>query len=132
VPPAGYFDPYLANMQHGISTQFDGLATQMQQQLNLGFQNMNQQFQGQLNAGFQAFGQQLHNDMYQPIMTRMQNVQEGLHANIAALDSRFDDLPSSEQHQELVERQQKLQNDFNTFNTTFSGFTDHSTQCIQL
>jgi hypothetical protein len=37
VPPAGYFDSYFANMQQGISTQFDGLATQMQHQLNLGF-----------------------------------------------------------------------------------------------
>jgi hypothetical protein len=58
-------------------------------------------------------------------MKRMQNVQEGLHTNIAALDSRFDDFPTSEQHQELVERQQKLQNDFDNFSTTFSGFIDH-------
>jgi hypothetical protein len=65
-------------------------------------------------------------------MTRMQNVQEGLHADIAALDSRFDDLPTSEQHQDLVERQQKLQNDFDTFNTTFSGFTNHFYSVYQL
>jgi hypothetical protein len=54
---------------------------------------MNQQFQGQLNAGFQAFGQQLHNEIYHPIMSRTQNVQEGLYTDIAALDSRFDDFP---------------------------------------
>jgi hypothetical protein len=48
-----------------------------------------------------------------------------LHGDIAAVDSRIDDFPTSKQHQELVERQQKLQNDFNTFNTTFSGFSNH-------
>jgi hypothetical protein len=86
---------------------------------------MSQQFQGQFNASFQAFGQHLHTEMYQPLMTRMQTVQEGLHADIAAVDYRFDDLPTSEQHQELVDKQQKLQNDFNTFNTVFTSFTNH-------
>ena len=62
--------------------------------------------------------------MYLPIMTTLQSVEEGLHSDIAALDSRFDDLPTSENHQQLVEQQQKLQQDFNTFDTTFTGFTD--------
>jgi len=42
VPPAGYFDPYFASMQQGMSSQIDGLATQMQNQMNLGFQTMQQ------------------------------------------------------------------------------------------
>ena len=125
VPPAGYFDPYFANMQQGMNTYVEGLANQMQQQMTLGFQNMQQNFQEQMNAGFQSFGQHLHDTMYQPIMDRLQNVQEGLHMDIAALGSRFDDLPSSEDHQQLVEQQQKLQQDFDTFNTTFTGFIDH-------
>jgi hypothetical protein len=78
------------------------------QQFNLGFQNMHQQVQSQMNAGLQAFGQQIHNQVYQPLMTNMQNLQQGLHDDVAALDSRFDYLPTSEQHQALVERQQKL------------------------
>ena len=40
VPPAGYFDPYFANMQQGMTTQVEGLAQQTQQQMSLGFQNM--------------------------------------------------------------------------------------------
>ncbi|RLN35285.1 uncharacterized protein C2845_PM03G30100 [Panicum miliaceum] len=105
VPTAGYFDPHFANMQQNIGHQFDCLATQMQQQLNLRFQNRNQQFQGQLNAGFETFGQQLHTKMYQPLMTSMQNPQQGLHGDIAAVDSRINDLPTSEQHDALIERQ---------------------------
>ena len=46
--------------------------------MNLGFQNMQQQ-------------------MFQPMMAQMQGVQESLQSNIVALDSRFEDLPSSEQ-----------------------------------
>ena len=41
-PPAGYFDPYFASMQQGMSSQIEGLATQMQNQMNLGFRNMQQ------------------------------------------------------------------------------------------
>ena len=78
-----------------------------------------------MNAWFQSFGQHIQNNMYQPMMTQLQNVQENLHSDITALDSRFDDLPSSEQYEQLVERQQQLQQSFNTFNTTFTGFSDH-------
>ena len=59
------------------------------------------------------------------MMIQLQNVQEILHLDIAALDSRFDDLPSSEQYEQLVERQQQLQQSFNTFKTTFTGFSNN-------
>ena len=96
VSPAGYFDPYFANMQQNMNTQIEGLATQMQNQMNLGFQTMGQNFQQHMNAGFQSFGQHIQNTMYQPIMSQLQYVQETLHSDIAALDARFDDLPYSE------------------------------------
>jgi hypothetical protein len=48
VPPAGYFDPYFANMQQGLGTQFG-------QQLESGFMNMQQHFQGHLNTMQQQF-----------------------------------------------------------------------------
>ena len=86
---------------------------------------MSQNFQQHMNAGFQSFGQHIQNTMYQPMMTQLQNVHESLHLDIAALDSHFDDLPSSEQYEQLVERQQQLQQSLNTFNTTFTGFFDH-------
>ena len=105
MPPVGYFDPYFANMQQGIGTQIEGLATQMQQQLNVGLENVNANMQGQ----FQAFGQHIHNTMYQPIMNSMQTMQQNLHGDMAALDSRFDYLPTSEQYQHLADSQAQLQ-----------------------
>ena len=66
----------------------DGLVTQMQTQMNLGFQNIQQQMT-----------RDFHETMFQPMMTQMQSVQESLHSDIAALDTRFDDMPTSEQFQ---------------------------------
>lgn len=78
-----------------------------------------------MDASFQAFGQQIHSTMYEPMMERLRNVQEGLHTDIEALDARFSDLTTLEHRQQLVDKQQRLENDFSTFSSTFSGFTDH-------
>ena len=120
-PSAGYFDPYFASMQQGMTSQIEGLATQMQNQMTLSFQNMQQQ----MSAEFRSFGQHIHNTMYHPIMTQMRSVQEGLHSDIAVLDTRFDDLPSSDQFEQLEARQQQLQQSLNTFSSTFTSFSDH-------
>jgi len=113
-PPAGYFDPYFASIQQGMTSHMDGLVTQMQTQMNLDFQNMQQQM-----------SQHFQETMFQPMMAQMRGVQEGLHSDIAALDSRFEDIPSSEQFQQLEARQKQLEQRFDTFNTAFSGFSDH-------
>jgi hypothetical protein len=105
-PPAGYFDQYFTSMQADLSSQIAGLTSQMQSQMDLNFQNMQQQ-------------------MFQPMMAQMQGVQESLHSDIAALDSRFEDLPSSEQFEQLEHRQQHLEQRFDTFSTAFTGFSDH-------
>ena len=102
-PPAGYFDLYFVSLQQGMSTQIEGLATQMQNQMNLGFQHMQEH---------------ISQTMYQPMMTQLRGVQESLHSGIAALDSRFEDMPSSEQVQQLEQR-------FDTFSAVFTGFSDH-------
>jgi len=57
----------------------------MQTQMNLGFQNIQQQMTQQFNE-----------TMFQPMMTQMRGVQESLHSDIVALDTRFDDMPSFE------------------------------------
>ena len=74
--------------------------------MNLGFQNMQQQ-------------------MFQPMMAQMQGVQESIHSDIAALDSRFEDMPSTEQFGQLEARQQQLEQRFDTFSAAFTGFSDH-------
>ena len=101
-------------MQQGMTSHMDGLVTQMQTQMNLGFQNMQQQMT-----------QHFQETMFQPMMAQMRGVQEGLHSDIKALDSCFEDMPSSEQFQQLEARQQQLEQRFDTFNTAFSGFLDH-------
>ena len=92
-----------------MSSQIEGLATQMQNQMNLGFQNMQMQMIKHFN-----------DTMFQPMMTQMRGVQESLHSDIAALDTRFDDMPMSEQ-----QRQHQLEQRFDTFSTAFTGFSDH-------
>jgi len=100
-------------MQQGMTSHMDGLVTQMQTQMNLGFQNMQQQMTQHFNEA-----------MFQPMMAQMRGVQEDLHSDIAALDSRFEDMPSSEQFQQLEQRQQQLEQHFDTFHTAFTGFSD--------
>ena len=73
-----------------MSSQIEGLASQMQNQMNLEFQNMQVQMTQHFNE-----------TMFQPLMSQMRGVQESLHSDIAALDSRFEDMPSSEQVQQL-------------------------------
>jgi len=82
--------------------------------MNLGFQNMQQQMT-----------QHFQEHMFQPLMTQMQGVQESLHSDIVALESHFEDMPSSEQFGQLEARQQQLEQRFDTFNTAFTGFSDH-------
>jgi len=60
----------------------------MQNQMNLGFQHMQEHMT-----------QHISQTVYQPMMTQLRGVQESLHSDIAALDSRFEDMPSSEQIQ---------------------------------
>ena len=67
----------------------------------------------------------MQQQMFQPMIAQMQGVQESLHSDIAALDSRFEDLPSSEQFGQLEQRQQQLEQCFDTFHTAFTGFSDH-------
>ncbi|CAO2176690.1 unnamed protein product [Urochloa humidicola] len=120
-PPPGFFDPYFVSLQQGFNTQFAALSDQIDTNLH----NMQQGFQGQLSAGFESFGQHLHSTMYEPIMMSLQNVEKSIHTQIDALNDRFKDLSTSQQYQQLVDRQQRLETDFGTFSTAFTGFTDH-------
>ena len=95
------------------------------QQMHQNFQHMQQNVQQQIDSSLQAFGQQIHSTMYQPLMNRLENVSTSLHSDIEALDARFQDLTTSEQYGQLVHRQEQLENNFNTLNTAFSGFSEH-------
>ena len=94
--------------------QIEDLASQMQNQINLGFQNIQLQMTQHFNE-----------TIFQSMMTQMRGVQESLHSDIPALDTRFDDMPTSEQFQQLEQRQQQLEQRFDTFHTASMGFSDH-------
>ena len=67
----------------------------------------------------------MQQQLFQPMMAQMQGVQQSLHSDIAAFDSRFKDLPSFEQFEQLEQRQQHLEQSFDTFSIAFTGFSDH-------
>jgi len=101
-------------MQMGFENHFEAYGQQM---LNH-FESMQHGFQQQLDARFTSFGQHIHDTMYQPMMNRLEHVNTSLHADIDALNDRFDDLTTTDEYHELAHQQQQLQ-------TYFCSFTDH-------
>ena len=62
----------------------------------------------------------------------MQGVQQSLHSDIAALGSRFEDLPSSEQFEQLEQRQEQLGSTLILSAQPSPGFLTTSTQYFRL
>jgi len=85
-------------MQMGFENHFEAYGQQM---LNH-FESMQHGFQQQLDARFTSFGQHIHDTMYQPMMNRLEHVNTSLHADIDALNDRFDDLTTTDEYQELA------------------------------
>jgi ribonucleotide reductase beta subunit family protein with ferritin-like domain len=79
-------------MQNTWNTSFAQFGKSIQQQMQQGFHSMGQQWQGHMDTSLQQFGQHLHSTMYQPIMTSLQNVQQGLHSDIDALSAQLGSL----------------------------------------
>ena len=52
-------------------------------------------------------------------------MQDTFHTDMENLNARFDTLSTSEQFQQLNDRQLELQNSFNTFSESFDGFHQH-------
>jgi hypothetical protein len=57
---------------------------------------MGQQWQGHLDSNLERFGQHLHTTMFQPIMTRLDGVQQGLHSDIDILNAQFGTLTTQQ------------------------------------
>jgi len=88
--------------------------------------------QNQMNLGFQNMQMQMTQQFFQPMMTQMQGVQESLHSDIAALDSHFEDMPTSEQFGQLEQRQQQLEQRFDTLVLLSLGSLITSTRRFRL
>jgi hypothetical protein len=95
------------------------------QEMNQGFHTMRQHWQVHMDTSFQEFGQHLHNTIYQPIMSSLKSVQQGLHNDIDALSSQLGALSTQEQYQQHHDRQVQLEQRFDVLNNNFSTFSDH-------
>jgi deoxyxylulose-5-phosphate synthase len=63
--------------------------------------------------------------MHDPIMSRMNNMQQSFQDNMGALSSQFETLSTSDNIHSLDERQQQLLNDFSQFTSIFDSFSSH-------
>ena len=133
-PPQGYFDPFFNNLQTNINANFQSHFEAYGQQLDARLNTMQQGIYDHVDSRLRDFGQNIHDTVYDPIMTRLEHVQTGLHSDMEALDARFNELnmggsyggtSSSSMFHDLEQRQQHLEDDFSRLNTSFSGFSDH-------
>jgi hypothetical protein len=127
-PGPGYFDPYFQNMQQGlqthIDTRFQGMMTHMDQRLD----DMQSSFDSNrdvLNTEYSEFRSHIQTNVTDPIMTRLNNMQQSFQDNMGAMSSQFDNLSTNDSMQEISQRQQQLQQDFGQFSSLFDTFSTH-------
>jgi archaellum component FlaC len=78
-----------------------------------------------LNSELSEFRSHIHETIHDPLMTRMNNMQQSFQDNMGALSSQFDNLSTNEGIQDIRQRQQQLQNDFGQFSSLFDTFSTH-------
>jgi regulator of replication initiation timing len=130
-PGPGYFDPYFQHMQQGLQTHMDGhfhsLQTHMDGQYTAFVSRMNvmeNQFDS-LHDEFGGLREHIHENVHEPIMTRLNNMQQSFQDNMGALSSQFETLSTGDSIQAMGQRQQQLQNDFSQFISVFDSFSAH-------
>jgi chaperonin cofactor prefoldin len=108
-------------MQHGLQTHMDGRFDAMQTHydgqysaLNTRFNVVDNQFDG-MHPQFDDLRSHIQDIVHDPIMSRMNNMQQNFQDNMSALSSQFETLSTSDNIHTLDERQQQLQNDFSQF-----------------
>jgi hypothetical protein len=116
-PSPGYFDPYFQNMQQGLQThmdsRFQGMMTHMDQCMDA--MQMQSRFDDNwdaLNTEYSEFRSHIQDHVTDPIMNRLNNMQQSFQDNMGALSSQFDNLSTNDSMQEISQRQQQLQQDF--------------------
>jgi hypothetical protein len=67
----------------------------------------------------------IQTSVHDPIMSRINNMQQSFQDNMGALSSQFESLSISVIIHSLNERQQQLQNDFSQFSSIFDSFSSH-------
>jgi deoxyxylulose-5-phosphate synthase len=78
-----------------------------------------------LNAEYSEFRDHIQTNVTDPIMTRLNNMQQSFQDNMGALSSQFDNLSTNDSMHEISQRQQQLQQDFGQFSYLFDTFSTH-------
>ena len=78
-----------------------------------------------LNSEFSDFRDQIHTNVTDPIMSRLNNMQQSSQDNMGALSSQFDNLSTTDNLHDISQRQQQLQQDFGQFSSLFDTFSTH-------
>ena len=78
-----------------------------------------------LNSELNELRTHIQDIVHDPIMTRMNNMQQSFQDNMGALSSQFDNLSTNESIQDIRQRQQQLQHDFGQFSSVFGTFSTH-------
>jgi hypothetical protein len=84
-----------------------------------------------MDSRFQSFGQDMRNDLYTPIMNRMNNMQQGLHHDMEALSDQFSTLSTQEQYQQIHDSQQSLESSLSSLSSMFTNFSSHFIKSTQ-
>jgi DNA-binding transcriptional regulator YbjK len=78
-----------------------------------------------LNTEYSEFRSHIQDHVTDPIMKRLNNMQQSFQDNMGALSSQFDNLSTNDSMQEISQRQQQLQQDFGQFSSLFDTFSTH-------
>jgi uncharacterized membrane-anchored protein YhcB (DUF1043 family) len=78
-----------------------------------------------LNSKLYEFCSHIQDHFTDPIMTRLNNMQQSFQDNMRAQSSQFDNLSTNESMQDISQRQQQLQQDFGQFSSLFDTFSTH-------
>jgi hypothetical protein len=108
----GLFD----NMQSHFYRQYSALHDR--------FSIVNTQLDG-VHSQFADLCTHIQDNVHDPIMSQMNNIQQSFQDNMGAVSSQFETLSTSDSIHSPDERQQQLQNDFSQFTSIFDSFSSH-------
>jgi hypothetical protein len=121
-------DGQFQGMMLHVDSRFDHMQSQFDGQfsdLHDRFSVADTQLDG-VHSQFADLRSHIQNTVHNPIMSRMNNLQQSFKDNMGALSSQFETLSSSDSIHSLDERQQQqLQNDFIQFTSIFDSFSSH-------
>jgi hypothetical protein len=81
-------------LQTHLDTRFEGMMTHMNQRLDVIQSSFDSNWDA-LNAEYSEFRDHIQTNVIDPIMTRLNNMQQSFQDNMGALSSQFDNLASS-------------------------------------